>query len=331
MKRFIRRRKEKLRAAELEGDQLAEDIRRATREAAGAGEIRVKGGIASNPERELDGYCSVMAEVYYDAGGGREAGLGLRQGLNRDGGSHWWLLDQSGDEVRVVDLIAEPGERLAEYENGKAQGLIGGHLSKRAVADERDLERVWACVDRVVGESVCELLERLALEEAADRLESCQPLTAMARLGDCRRALGYARCALVAAAGDALHGRNHHYVASMLINEHLSAVSRALRYVNTTTALGPEAARDSRSLDGALQLAEDASRLGDECARVLASRMATRPCPEWLTTEAPLYRERHQSTLRLLDRLLPGSAAPSHQARRLSDSAGALAPELIPA
>lgn len=129
------RRTKRPRAAPLDADPLAEEIRRACRDAAAAGEISVKPGIHLDPDRELDGYCSVMAESYFNLGGRRAAGLKLMQ-LSHRGNSHWWV---SGPDDRIIDLIAEPGERIVPYERGRAQGFRNGRLSARA---KTILERV---------------------------------------------------------------------------------------------------------------------------------------------------------------------------------------------
>lgn len=125
---FWRRlRKKALRAAPLDDDPLASAVRNACRAAGDAGKIAVK-QIRFNPDRELDGFCSVLAEVHYDLGGGRAAGLRLIQ-LTPRGNSHWWVTDEANE--RVVDLIADAGERIVPYEEGRSQGLMNGRLSRR--------------------------------------------------------------------------------------------------------------------------------------------------------------------------------------------------------
>jgi hypothetical protein len=130
-------RRKRLRASSLSDDPIAAAVREACAEAHAAGAIKVKSGVAVSPDRLLDGYCYILAEAYYHLRGDRESELQpTLHGRGNEG--HWWLQEpgDSGDpeDVRIVDLIAESGERVRPYENGKRSQFRTRSPSQRADA-----------------------------------------------------------------------------------------------------------------------------------------------------------------------------------------------------
>jgi hypothetical protein len=69
---------------------------------------------------KFDGHSYVASEAYWHLCGGKDSGLQPMQ-LNRDGKSHWWLVDPKG---RVIDLTLGRGEKSDfPYEEGSARGF----------------------------------------------------------------------------------------------------------------------------------------------------------------------------------------------------------------
>ncbi len=80
---------------------------------------------------KFDGHSYIAAEAYWHISGGRESGLQPMQ-LNRDGASHWWLVNAKG---RVIDLTLGRGDKANyPYQDGAARSFrfTQNGMSKRA-------------------------------------------------------------------------------------------------------------------------------------------------------------------------------------------------------
>jgi 5-methylcytosine-specific restriction enzyme A len=91
-------------------------------------------------DHPLTGYCYVASEAIYYLAGGANAGISIYRCTLPEGGTHWWLVDSSGE---IIDATVQQFSKPPEYAAGVRTHFLSKAPSKRAA---RLIAKVRVCL-----------------------------------------------------------------------------------------------------------------------------------------------------------------------------------------